>query len=330
MKRSRHGLWVRTCLLWVAAIAALLAAPTYQASATEPIVWTVQGTIGDLACWPIGPADLSVLGFDNGDPFELKFEFDGSTPDDDPDNDIGRYSDAIIRVTGTLGNESVGGFSGHPQNYMTVYDAPPGTDSIEDLGFTSTTDASFGPFPITRLVVAGGSMMQFPSDAWSTDSIPTPPNGLLSGLFPAIYLYPVDQTECLHYVFSGSILNVVADEDGDGIPNGDGDNCPETWNSEQLDTNSDGIGDACQCGDQGSQGGSGPGSHDGRVNVSDIIAINDALFDSALLDGFCDTNLDAVCNLEDMFNVLDVILGACTAVCEKYPAPVGNQPPACP
>ncbi len=39
---------------------------------------------------------------------------------------------------------------------------------------------------------------------------------------------------------------MVLDEDGDGIQDGL-DNCPTVENSSQLDTNGDGIGDACQC-----------------------------------------------------------------------------------
>ncbi len=52
-------------------------------------------------------------------------------------------------------------------------------------------------------------------------------------------------TRVSHYTeFIDSVLNADPDSDGDGIPDSN-DNCPETPNADQLDTDADGIGDVC-------------------------------------------------------------------------------------
>lgn len=128
----------------------------------------------------------------------------------------------------------------------------------------------------------------------------------------------------------------VFDADGDGVCDGAAartgvcgvgpDNCPFFDNASQTDTNSNGIGDACECGDQGGVGGSGPGFQDGVVNLSDIFAINDAILNPALVTDLCDTNCDEACNLLDIFGVNDKILNS-FATCIRYPfAPAGTTP----
>ncbi len=121
------------------------------------------------------------------------------------------------------------------------------------------------------------------------------------------------------------------DADGDGIPghedpdsDGDGvmdgvDTCPGVPDRDQADADGDGQGDACECGDQ--TGG-------GRLDVSDLLAINQVIFGQsrALM---CDVNGDGRCNVSDIISGNAAIFGACQPVCTQSPRPHPSGPPAC-
>jgi cysteine-rich repeat protein len=62
---------------------------------------------------------------------------------------------------------------------------------------------------------------------------------------------------------SSCALELCPDADGDSVCDEE-DNCPHAMNESQLDTNEDGIGDACQCGDV---------NGDGVVNTTDALLI---------------------------------------------------------
>ena len=61
----------------------------------------------------------------------------------------------------------------------------------------------------------------------------------------------------------------MLDTDADGVVDA-ADNCPFEWNDFQTDSNSDGIGDVCQCGDV---------TGDGFVDALDVTAVRSALAD---------------------------------------------------
>ena len=102
----------------------------------------------------------------------------------------------------------------------------------------------------------------------------------------------------------------MEDSDLDGIPDdGDGsggigdapcapgelldcdDSCPNVRNVSQRDTDGNGVGDACQCGDV---------NCDGMTNVADALKIaRGQLFSSDPDFGKCDVNGDALCNVAD-------------------------------
>ena len=66
-------------------------------------------------------------------------------------------------------------------------------------------------------------------------------------------------------------------------------------------------GDECECGDQ---------SLDGRVNVTDIVAINSAIFAGpTFAQELCDTNLDDACNVQDIVGANKEIFVPGSAVC---------------
>jgi hypothetical protein len=94
-------------------------------------------------------------------------------------------------------------------------------------------------------------------------------------------------------VGSGSAAGAAAvdgDTDGDGVPD-DADNCPHISNQDQLDTDQNGLGDACQCGDV---------NVDGTTNIADalVVARGELSSDDP---GFykCDVNADDFCNITD-------------------------------
>ena len=104
----------------------------------------------------------------------------------------------------------------------------------------------------------------------------------------------------------------VGPEDGDGIAP-DVDNCPFFANPEQTDTDGDHRGDACECGDQ---------DGDGKNTVSDLVAINSAIFNPVLATPLCDANGDGLCNVNDIISVNNEIFSPTnTSTCAREPVP---------
>jgi hypothetical protein len=113
-----------------------------------------------------------------------------------------------------------------------------------------------------------------------------------------------------------SLLNqlggTLADRDGDGIPDAR-DDCPYFANPAQTDTDHDGRGDACECGDQ---------NGDGRNTVADLIAINLAIFNPALVTPLCDANNDGQCNVTDIIAAnIEIFSPTNTSTCARQPVP---------
>lgn len=102
----------------------------------------------------------------------------------------------------------------------------------------------------------------------------------------------------------------ASDLDCDGLPNAI-DRCPYFNSRSQADSDGDGIGDVCECSDQ---------TGDGWVTVSDIVAINQAIFTPALVSPLCDGNGDRVCNVTDIVQANLRIFGG-SSVCRRYPTP---------
>ncbi len=102
------------------------------------------------------------------------------------------------------------------------------------------------------------------------------------------------------------------DADFDGLCDAQ-DTCPYWVADDNLaDRDGNGRGDACECGDQ---------NGDGTVNVSDILAINAAIFDPALATPLCDANQDGLCNVGDILAVNAGIFGA-ELYCARHPGAV--------
>jgi uncharacterized repeat protein (TIGR01451 family) len=91
------------------------------------------------------------------------------------------------------------------------------------------------------------------------------------------------------------------------------DNCPFFPNPTQTDTDLDLRGDLCECTDQ---------NGDGRNTVSDLIAINFALFNPASITPLCDGNNDGFCNVSDITAAnLEIFSPTNTSTCARQPVP---------
>src|SRR5262245_2817888 len=104
----------------------------------------------------------------------------------------------------------------------------------------------------------------------------------------------------------------LPDRDGDGISDAP-DDCPFFANPSQQDTDLDGRGDACECTDQ---------NGDGRNTGSDILAINQAIFNPSLATPLCDGNNDGLCNVNDIIAAnVEIFSPGNTSTCARQPAP---------
>jgi hypothetical protein len=102
------------------------------------------------------------------------------------------------------------------------------------------------------------------------------------------------------------------DTDGDGA--GDAcDKCPLFASGDFRDTDADGRGNACECTDQ---------NGDGRNTVSDLIAINVAIFNPAQATPLCDGNNDARCDVRDIIAAnVEIFSPTSTSTCARQPVP---------
>jgi len=105
-----------------------------------------------------------------------------------------------------------------------------------------------------------------------------------------------------------SELSETGDFDGDSACDVD-DNCALIANVDQLDTNEDGVGDGCQCGDA---------DGNGLLNVADTLLISRCSTGAIPCDGLllCDANGDGACNVGDRRVISRCINGAfsCTSL----------------
>jgi hypothetical protein len=108
-----------------------------------------------------------------------------------------------------------------------------------------------------------------------------------------------------------SIRTLGADTDADDWAD-ESDNCPVFANTDQADVDQNGIGDLCECGDQ---------DQDGTVSVSDLVAINLAIFHPARITPLCDTTADDLCDVRDISGANLKLFGQ-PGYCSRWPPPV--------
>jgi hypothetical protein len=117
----------------------------------------------------------------------------------------------------------------------------------------------------------------------------------------------------------GGVSDDIAPDDGVPLRDyairhaGDLGLCPHYAGSSGPDTDGDGRGDACECSDQ---------NLDGSVTVSDVVAINTAIFDPALATPLCDGNGDSLCDVGDIVAAnREIFSCASTSICAQPPVP---------
>ena len=102
------------------------------------------------------------------------------------------------------------------------------------------------------------------------------------------------------------------DMDGDGTVD-DLDLCPWWAGASALDSDADGRGNACECGDQNS---------DGRNTVADLVAINTAIFNPGAVTWRCDANGDGLCSVSDIIAAnAEIFSPSNTSTCVRQPYP---------
>ena len=107
-------------------------------------------------------------------------------------------------------------------------------------------------------------------------------------------------------------VGALMDTDADRVGQFD-DNCPTFANPNQADTDLDGRGDLCECGDQ---------TGDGRNNVADLVAINIAIFNPGQITPLCDANNDGFCNVNDIIATnVEIFSPTNTSTCARQPVP---------
>jgi hypothetical protein len=99
------------------------------------------------------------------------------------------------------------------------------------------------------------------------------------------------------------------DEDCDGMSLAE-DPCPFYRQRRRLDSDENGRGDDCECGDQ---------TGDGTVDVNDILAINAAIFNPSLVTVLCDATNDGACDVSDILAVNAAIFNPLSATCARSP-----------
>jgi glucose/arabinose dehydrogenase len=152
----------------------------------------------------------------------------------------------------------------------------------------------------------GGNVIEFVD--WNAQPGFLPQQGTVASV--ATFGSDADGNLYFTNLFGGELFSIAMDSDDDGWTD-PRDSCPAFANLDQRDTDGNGIGDACECGDQDGSG---------SVDLDDLLAIHAALYDPSRVTELCDTNEDGRCDVVDVIGANAKIFGA-PAYCSRYPSP---------
>jgi hypothetical protein len=295
---------------------------TYATSGTRPVLRFFAGY--DLPADLCGASDFAERGYAGGVPMggELVAErhaaprfavwalMDPGTPEA-PGTPLQRIQIVKGWIEGGVAQERVHDVAGDPDNGAGIDTS---TCTTSGSSFASLCAVWEDPdFEPTKHAFYYARVLENPSCRWSTwlcnaariDCSGEPPSGFEACCDP-------DVPRTIQERAYSSPIWIGPPEDGDGIPEA-ADNCPFYANPLQIDSNGNGRGNACECGDQNA---------DGRVSVADMTAINHAIYSPALVTPLCDTDDDDRCNVNDIVGVnLELFSPGNSSICARQPVP---------
>jgi hypothetical protein len=175
-------------------------------------------------------------------------------------------------------------------------------DSASNLGIDFSADGTSYAVVTSVALTTGDTRFQIPLSAATSER----------AFVRFRFSPPTGGAQFIDNVSVEATLSGGSDTDGDGIPNAS-DRCPLFATADQTDTDGDGRGNACECSDQ---------NLDGRNTVADLVAINQAIFNPALVTPLCDGNNDGNCSVADMVAANQEIFSpTSTSTCSRQPVP---------
>lgn len=205
------------------------------------------------------------------------------------------FSNAIVHTTGTYSTSGIASTSG----------------ALDSLGVGNMTGRITNPtsssakldqlFIAPQTFVADPASLPAPLTGMTVTVEPTLTNTTLSGRFAPVADTFDDDNDGIF-----NACDTCTDSDGDGLADAalptntcPVDNCPGVYNPDQLDHNSNGIGDACECPPDVAP----VGIHDGLVNIDDLVVVITSWGQTGLgLPADCTHN--GVVDIDDLVEVI--------------------------
>ena len=227
-----------------------------------------------------------------GTPISISYTYETTTPDFLAANPNNGVYEALRTISMEIGAAQISTQLNSPPRHINVWNDLPLGSTRRDAYFLATAgfQSPNGLFlrPDVQMVVDG--TISLPPTAFTSDQLPSgAPDISLFTLTKGISLQinPTN-TDPIFDVIRGSLdafYVLVTDGDGDGITDAD-DNCITVANTEQTDTEHDGVGDACDTDDDND------GVQDGVDNCPMVSNVNQADSDGDGLGNPCDGDLD--------------------------------------
>jgi len=291
-------------------VAGLVLAIGIAAAASSPASPVQFGWTGTIAA--VDPGLAAVLPAHSGIQVGARvwgwYVFESTTQDALASTTEGHYAEALLDWKMQLGIYAISHLSGGPTNAIDVVRDP-------FFAFYEAVDSvSAAPLlPGLTALKADLFLSSFIPGVLASDALPlTPPNLMFWDTKSAGIFQPGSGAPLIDIRLTALCTGPCPDSDQDGVLD-DSDDCPFFADPLQADADGDGRGDACECGDQ---------SGDGRVDVSDIVAINRAIFTPVLETPLCDGNNDGQCNVADIVAAnVEIFSPGNTSTCARQPVP---------